>query len=99
VPKSDILAKLDDGIIFISSALLDPKPGSLDEHSSSEAHPRLLVIREEWDVSGLHEAPSRTVKPSRVAESVFNIEGKVVDIPQVDQQAATSPSQYDYNLH
>ncbi|OQE22879.1 hypothetical protein PENFLA_c012G03351 [Penicillium flavigenum] len=36
----------------------------------------------EWDVSGLHEAPSRTVKPSRVAESVFNIEGKVVDIKE-----------------
>jgi flavin reductase (DIM6/NTAB) family NADH-FMN oxidoreductase RutF len=36
----------------------------------------------EWDVSGLHEAPSSTVKPSRVAESVFNIEGKVVDIKE-----------------
>ncbi|KGO67751.1 FMN-binding split barrel-like protein [Penicillium italicum] len=36
----------------------------------------------EWDVSGLHEAPSGTVKPSRVAESVFNIEGKVVDIKE-----------------
>ncbi|KAJ5112717.1 hypothetical protein N7532_000762 [Penicillium argentinense] len=36
----------------------------------------------EWDVSGLHEAPSTTVKPSRVAESVFNIEGKVVDIKE-----------------
>lgn len=36
----------------------------------------------EWDISGLHEAPSSTVKPSRVAESVFNIEGKVVDIKE-----------------
>ncbi|CAI7631756.1 unnamed protein product [Penicillium palitans] len=36
----------------------------------------------EWDVSGLHEAPSTTVKPSRVAESVFNIEGKVIDIKE-----------------
>lgn len=36
----------------------------------------------EWDVSGLTEAPSTTVKPSRVAESVFNIEGKVVDIKE-----------------
>jgi flavin reductase (DIM6/NTAB) family NADH-FMN oxidoreductase RutF len=36
----------------------------------------------EWDVSGLHEAPSSTVKPGRVAESVFNIEGKVVDIKE-----------------
>jgi flavin reductase (DIM6/NTAB) family NADH-FMN oxidoreductase RutF len=36
----------------------------------------------EWDVSGLREAPSTTVKPSRVAESVFSIEGKVVDIKE-----------------
>jgi len=36
----------------------------------------------EWDVSGLHEAPSSTVKPARVAESVFNIEGKVIDIKE-----------------
>jgi flavin reductase (DIM6/NTAB) family NADH-FMN oxidoreductase RutF len=36
----------------------------------------------EWDVSGLHEAPSTTVRPSRVAESVFSIEGKVVDIKE-----------------
>lgn len=36
----------------------------------------------EWDVSGLHEVPSTTVKPSRVAESVFNIEGKVIDIKE-----------------
>ncbi|KAJ5178523.1 FMN-binding split barrel-related protein [Penicillium coprophilum] len=36
----------------------------------------------EWDISGLHEAPSSTVKPSRVAESVFNIEGKVIDIKE-----------------
>ncbi|KAE8380556.1 hypothetical protein BDV26DRAFT_257237 [Aspergillus bertholletiae] len=36
----------------------------------------------EWDVSGLHEAPSTTVKPSRVKESVFNIEGKVIDIKE-----------------
>lgn len=36
----------------------------------------------EWEVSGLHELPSTTVKPSRVAESVFNIEGKVIDIKE-----------------
>ncbi|KAF5863825.1 hypothetical protein ETB97_009288 [Aspergillus alliaceus] len=41
----------------------------------------------EWDVSGLHEAPSTTVRPSRVKESVFNIEGKVIDIKEfVDHQ-------------
>ena len=36
----------------------------------------------ELDVSGLTEAPSTTVKPSRVAESVFSIEGKVVDVKE-----------------
>lgn len=38
----------------------------------------------EWDVSGLHEAPASTVKPSRVRESVFSVEGKVVDIKEFD---------------
>lgn len=36
----------------------------------------------EWEVSGLHEAPTSTVKPSRVQESVFSIEAKVVDIKE-----------------
>ncbi|KAK9443200.1 FMN-binding split barrel [Metarhizium brunneum] len=36
----------------------------------------------EWDVSGLHEAGTTTVKPSRVQESVFSIEAKVVDIKE-----------------
>lgn len=38
----------------------------------------------EWDISGLHEAPSSTVRPSRVQESVFSVEGKVVDIKEFD---------------
>ncbi|CAO2651289.1 Nn.00g095860.m01.CDS01 [Neocucurbitaria sp. VM-36] len=36
----------------------------------------------EWDVSGLHEAPSSTVQPSRVQESVFSVEAKVVEIKE-----------------
>ncbi|XHG05428.1 hypothetical protein AWENTII_008653 [Aspergillus wentii] len=36
----------------------------------------------EWEVSGLHEAATTTVTPSRVEESVFSIEGKVVDIKE-----------------
>ncbi|GME23947.1 putative nitrilotriacetate monooxygenase component b [Neofusicoccum parvum] len=36
----------------------------------------------EWDISGLHEAPTSTVRPSRVHESVFSIEGKVSDIKE-----------------
>lgn len=38
----------------------------------------------EWDVSGLTEAPTTTVRPSRVQESVFSIEGKAVDIKEFD---------------
>lgn len=34
----------------------------------------------EWQVSGLHQAPSTTVKPARVKESVFSIEGKLLKI-------------------
>ncbi|KAF4451021.1 nitrilotriacetate monooxygenase component b [Fusarium albosuccineum] len=41
----------------------------------------------EWDVSGLHEAPTTTVKPSRVEESVFSIEGNVVDIKELTDYA------------
>ncbi|KAI5919539.1 hypothetical protein F4810DRAFT_714328 [Camillea tinctor] len=36
----------------------------------------------EWGISGLHQAPSTTVRPARVQESVFSIEGKVVDIKE-----------------
>ncbi|GAM86234.1 hypothetical protein ANO11243_042460 [Dothideomycetidae sp. 11243] len=36
----------------------------------------------EWDISGLHEAPTTTVRPARVQESIFSIEGKVVDIKE-----------------
>lgn len=38
----------------------------------------------EWDVSGLQEAPTSTVKPSRVRESIFSIESKVVDIKEFE---------------
>lgn len=33
----------------------------------------------EWDVSGLHKAPTETVKPLRVKESIFSLECKLVD--------------------
>ncbi|KAL4963254.1 flavin reductase family protein [Aspergillus stella-maris] len=36
----------------------------------------------EWNVSGLTKAASSTVKPARVAESVFSIEGKVIEIKE-----------------
>lgn len=41
----------------------------------------------EWNLSGLHEAQSTTVKPSRVRESVFSIEGKVIDIKEFQEFA------------
>jgi flavin reductase (DIM6/NTAB) family NADH-FMN oxidoreductase RutF len=41
----------------------------------------------EWEVSGLHEAPASTVKPSRVRESVFSIESKVVDIKEFENHS------------
>ncbi|KAL4929551.1 flavin reductase family protein [Aspergillus undulatus] len=34
----------------------------------------------EWDISGLTKKPSATVRPARVAESVFCVEGKALEI-------------------
>lgn len=34
----------------------------------------------EWAISGLHQAPSSTVKPPRVQESIFSIEGRLIDV-------------------
>ncbi|KAL4735096.1 hypothetical protein BDV11DRAFT_174172 [Aspergillus similis] len=36
----------------------------------------------EWEISGLAKAPSSTARPARVNESVFSIEGKVIDIKE-----------------
>ena len=33
----------------------------------------------EWAISGLHQAPSSTVKPPRVQEAVFSIEGRLIE--------------------
>jgi flavin reductase (DIM6/NTAB) family NADH-FMN oxidoreductase RutF len=38
----------------------------------------------EWPLSGLHSAPSATVKPSRVNEAIFSIEGKLLEIKELD---------------
>ncbi|KAF2019877.1 hypothetical protein BU24DRAFT_128332 [Aaosphaeria arxii CBS 175.79] len=46
----------------------------------------------EWDISGLHEAPTTTVRPSRVAESIFSVEGKVTDIKEVGNHAEDGTS-------
>jgi flavin reductase (DIM6/NTAB) family NADH-FMN oxidoreductase RutF len=34
----------------------------------------------EWAISGLHQAPSSTVKPPRVQEAVFSIEGRLIEV-------------------
>lgn len=41
----------------------------------------------EWDITGLHEAPTTTVKAPRVQESIFSIEGKVIDIKEFTDYA------------
>ncbi|KAK2616369.1 hypothetical protein QQS21_000610 [Conoideocrella luteorostrata] len=41
----------------------------------------------EWEITGLTEASSSTVKPSRVQESVFSVEGKVVDVKEFADHA------------
>ncbi|KAI1875052.1 uncharacterized protein JN550_002481 [Neoarthrinium moseri] len=41
----------------------------------------------EWEIAGLHEAPTSTVRPSRVRESVFSVEGKAVDIKEFNDHA------------
>jgi len=44
----------------------------------------------EWDISGLHQMPCSTVKPPRVQESVFSIEGRLIDL--VDYRTSRRPS-------
>lgn len=43
----------------------------------------------EWDITGLHPAPCSTVKPSRVKESVFSIEGKLVETKEFESRVKT----------
>lgn len=38
----------------------------------------------EWALSGLHGAPSATVRPDRVKEAVFSIEGKLLDMKSLN---------------
>ena len=49
------------------------------------ANYKLLIS--EWTVSGLHQAPSKTVKSARVQESVFSIEGKLTDVKEFTSHA------------
>ncbi|KAL4870701.1 hypothetical protein BDV12DRAFT_165625 [Aspergillus spectabilis] len=38
----------------------------------------------EWEICGLNKAPSSTVRPARVKESVFSVEGRVLDIKEFE---------------
>ncbi|KAI1034596.1 hypothetical protein LB504_004598 [Fusarium proliferatum] len=49
----------------------------------------------EWDITGLSEAPTTTVKPSRVKESVLSIEGQVVDIKELESH---KPGMSNYGM-
>lgn len=44
----------------------------------------------EWALSGLHKAPADTVKPARVQESIFSIEGKLLKIVDFDTSKPSS---------
>ncbi|KAI4597165.1 hypothetical protein KJ359_004677 [Pestalotiopsis sp. 9143b] len=46
----------------------------------------------EWDLSGLTQAPTTTVTPARVQESVFSIEGKVANINDFREYAKDGKS-------
>jgi flavin reductase (DIM6/NTAB) family NADH-FMN oxidoreductase RutF len=41
----------------------------------------------EWALTGLHPAPTNTVKAPRVAESVFSIEGKLLETREFESRA------------
>ena len=38
----------------------------------------------EWELSGFEPAPSTTVKPERVVDSIFSIEGKLLEMKELD---------------
>lgn len=38
----------------------------------------------EWDLSGFHTAPSSTVTPHRAKDAVFSIEGKLLEMKELD---------------
>ncbi|KAJ5458596.1 hypothetical protein N7475_009984 [Penicillium sp. IBT 31633x] len=40
----------------------------------------------EWEISGLHQAPTSVVKPARVKESVLSIEGKLVETKEFESR-------------
>ncbi|PLN83452.1 hypothetical protein BDW42DRAFT_164931 [Aspergillus taichungensis] len=41
----------------------------------------------EWEISGLHQAPTSVVQPARVKESILAIEGKLVEVKEFESRA------------
>ncbi|KAF2769340.1 hypothetical protein EJ03DRAFT_272293 [Teratosphaeria nubilosa] len=41
----------------------------------------------EWALTGLHPAPSKDVKPSRVKEAIFSVEGKLMNTQEFESRA------------
>ncbi|KAL1847471.1 hypothetical protein Plec18170_008584 [Paecilomyces lecythidis] len=40
----------------------------------------------EWEISGLHQAPSSTVKPARVKEAILSVEGKLLEFKEFESR-------------
>jgi flavin reductase (DIM6/NTAB) family NADH-FMN oxidoreductase RutF len=48
----------------------------------------------EWAISGLHQAPSTTVKPARVKGFVFSIEGRLTDLKELASLAVIEATRF-----
>jgi hypothetical protein len=40
----------------------------------------------EWAISGLHPAPCSEIKPARVQEAVFSVEGKLDELKELESR-------------
>lgn len=45
----------------------------------------------EWDLSGLHQAPSTHVKPPRVKESIMSTECRLYEVKEFESKNPTTP--------
>jgi flavin reductase (DIM6/NTAB) family NADH-FMN oxidoreductase RutF len=53
----------------------------------------------EWDLSGFQTAPSSTVTPHRVKDAVFSIEGKLLEMKELDYGHGKNQSKGDEKSH
>lgn len=62
----------------------------ISEHFLEAANSTSINARyghSEWEVSGLTQGPTSVVKPARVNESIFAIEGKLVEVKEFESRA------------